>query len=71
MLKKNEFDKEDHFNDINNRLDKYNSQIEKFKKAIFNMIKKQGNFKEVEKQIKTYENKNKKMQKDYLSKKTK
>ena len=52
----NEFDKEDHFNDINKRLDKYNSQIEKFKKAIFNMIKKQGNLKEVEKQIKTYEN---------------
>ena len=52
----NEFDKEDHFNDINKRLDKYNSQIEKFKKAIFNIIKKQGNLKEVEKQIKTYEN---------------
>ena len=51
----NEFDKEDHFNDINKRLDKYNFHREKFKKAIFNMIKKQGNLKEVEKQIKTYE----------------
>ena len=67
----NEFDKEDHFNDINKRLDKYNSQIEKFKKAIFNMIKKQGNLKEVEKQIKTYENIKQKGAEDYLSKTTK
>ena len=52
----NEFDKENHFEEINKRINKYNSQIETFKKAIFNMIKKQGNLKEVEKQIKTYEN---------------
>ncbi len=52
----NYFDKENHFEEINKRINKYNVQIETFKKAIFNMIKKQGNLKEVEKQIKTYEN---------------
>ena len=52
----NEFEKEEHFDEINKRLFKYNNQIETFKKSIYNIIKKQGNLKEVEKQIKSYEN---------------
>ena len=52
----NEFEKEEHFDEINKRIYKYNNQIETFKKSIYNIIKKQGNLKEIEKQIKSYEN---------------
>ena len=44
-----------HFDDINARVNKYNIQIESFKRGIFNTYQKYGNFKEVERLISVYE----------------
>lgn len=45
----------DHFDDINARVNKYNNQIESFKRGIYNTYQKYGNFKEVERLISVYE----------------
>ena len=44
------------FKDVDERLMRYNSQIDSFRKMVFNSISKSGNFKDIEKSIAAYEN---------------
>ena len=46
----------EHFNELNSRINKYNKQIDSFKNGIYNSFAKQGNLKEIEKIIAAYEN---------------
>jgi len=46
----------EHFNPVNERLVKYNKHIENFKKGMYKVLTKNGNLKEIEKNIKSYEN---------------
>ncbi len=46
----------EHFNPVNERLVKYNKHIDNFKKGIYKILTKNGNLKEIEKNIKSYEN---------------
>ena len=50
----NELSKE-HFSELNNKINKYNKQIESFKKGIYTTISKQGNLKEIENIMFQYE----------------
>ena len=47
---------QEHFNPVNERINKYNKHIESFKKGMFRVLTKKGNLKEIEKNIRTYEN---------------
>ena len=47
---------QEHFNPINERLTKYNKHIDNFKKGMYKILTKNGNLKEIEKNIRTYEN---------------
>ena len=46
---------DDLFDNVNNRIDRYNRQIDSFKKGVFNTYKKFGNLKEIERLIAVYE----------------
>ena len=45
-----------HFNPVNERINKYNKHIDNFKKGMYKILTKSGNLKEIEKNIKAYEN---------------
>ena len=47
---------QEHFNPVNERINKYNKHIENFKKGMFKILTKNGNWKEIEKNIRAYEN---------------
>ena len=47
---------QEHFNPVNERINKYNKHIDNFKKGMYKILTKNGNLKEVEKNIKAYEN---------------
>lgn len=46
---------EDHFEPINARINKYNNQIESFKRGVFNAYSKYGSYKEIERLVNVYE----------------
>ena len=54
MTKCNEISK-DHFSELNTKINKYNKQIESFKKGIYSTISKRGNLKEIENVMFQYE----------------
>ena len=45
----------EHFTNVKERINKYNSHIKNFKKGLFKTIKKNGNLKEIEKNLKSLE----------------
>ena len=47
---------QEHFNPINERLIKYNKHIDNFKKGMYKILTKNGSLKEIEKNIRSYEN---------------
>ena len=46
----------EHFSPVNERIYKYNKHIDTFKKGMYKMLTKNGNLKEIERNIKSYEN---------------
>ena len=46
----------EHFSPVNERINKYNKHIDTFKKGMYKMLTKNGNLKEIERNIKSYEN---------------
>lgn len=59
---------EEPFDSVDARINKYSSQIDNFKKVVFGTMKKYGNFKEIEKQVNSFESSKQKCAENLFSK---